>query len=62
MAGDAGDVGERDQEGEEGEGGALGGEGEETEVDWVSAGLIDGEIAFERAGSSWPWMWRGDGV
>ena len=26
---------------------------------WISAELIGGEIAFERAGSSWPWMWSG---
>ncbi len=34
----------------------------EEEEDWVSAGVIGGEIAFEGAGSSWAWAWRGDGV
>lgn len=29
--------------------------------DWVSAGLIDGETAFEWAELIWAWTWRGDG-
>ncbi len=35
---------------QDGEGGTRGREGEEPEKDWVSAELIGGEIAFERAG------------
>jgi hypothetical protein len=62
VAGDAGDAAAGDCEGEEGEGRALGGEEQEPEEDWVSAELIGGEIAFEGAGSSWPWMWSGGGV
>ena len=42
--GDAGHVGARDCEGEEGQGGALGGEEQEPEEDWVSAGVIGGEM------------------
>lgn len=53
VSGDAGDAGAGDCQG-----GALWGEGEEPQEDWVSAGLIGGEIAFEWAGSSWSWMWR----
>ena len=49
MGDHAGDVGAGDCEGEEGEGGALGGKGDEPEEDWVSAGVIGGEIAFEGA-------------
>jgi len=32
-----------------------------AEGDRVSAELIGREIAFEGAGSSWPWTWREDG-
>ncbi len=62
MGGDAGDDRGGDQEGAEGEGGALGGEAEGQKKDWVSTGVIKGEIAFEGAGSSWPWAGSGDGV
>ncbi len=48
--GDAGDVGARDCEGEEGQGRTCKREGQESEEDWVSAGVIEGEIAFGRAG------------
>jgi len=55
MGRDAGVAGAGDCEGEEGQGGALGGEGEgKAEDDWISAELIGGEIAFERAGRVGP--------
>ena len=53
VGGDAGDAGEGDREGEEGEGGALGGEARAEAEDWVSAGVIGGEIAFEARESCW---------
>jgi len=62
VAGDASDAGARDCEGEESEGGALGREGRAEAEDWVSAGVIKGEVAFDGAGAGWPWRWRGDGV
>ena len=62
MGGDIGDDRAGDLEGAEGEGGALGGEASAEGADWVSSGLIQGEIAFEGAGSGWPWTRRGGGV
>jgi len=53
MGGDSGDAGAGDCEGAEGEGGALR-EGAWAEAeDWVSAGVIGGEIAFEARESCW---------
>ncbi len=62
MGSDAGDDRGGDWEGEEGEDGALGREARAEAEDWVLSGLIQGEIAFEGAGSGWPLMWEGDGV
>ncbi len=46
VGGDAGDTGAGDCEGAEGEGGALGREARAEAADWVSAGVIKGEMAF----------------
>jgi hypothetical protein len=57
-----GDAGAGDCEREEGEGGALGGDEMAKTEDWVSAGVIARNIAFEVAGAIWPSTWSGVGV
>jgi hypothetical protein len=48
--GDAMNAGAGDREGEQSEGGARGGEERAEAEDWISAGLIDSEIAFAGPG------------
>jgi len=59
MGSDAGDAGAGDWEGAEGEGGALGGEEWAEAEDWVSAGVIKGEMVIEARESALGVAWRG---